>query len=443
MRYIFMYFCPHLKKIQKAVFRVLQRSQYHKKEDSMKIKSLVLAAVSVISLSAGAFAAPYIPYNSTDCSECNPCREGFTYGKDSPFPSCVQDCFRLYDEWGVRFDTLYWKATEGGLDLGKEVSFSRHSQDSSDIFSEVEGHSKVKSPDFQYDVGFRLNISHDLPNRCAFMFFEWTNYGTTADVKGHSNLGSSSSDDDSYTAFQPYWETLAQNFPDEIKGKWRLNLNMYDLCVARRFCISSCFSVVPFFGLRVADVDQKFDVRSHAHHEGSLNGASYHYKSKVKARCDFVGVGPRLGFLADYKLGCGFSLFGQAAGSLVYGKLDRSSRERFENRDHYYYKFEEFKNHAHGKGNDWCSRAITDLAIGLKWDNCIELCNWKFPCLLALSWEHHGFFDFNNFNFENDGFTNTSHESFEFGPTANLREGHKKHGDLFTQGLTFSIRVGF
>jgi hypothetical protein len=414
----------------------------------MKIKSLILTAIPVISIFTSAYAAPYIPYNSSDCSECNPSREGYTYGENSPFPSYVQDCFRLYDEWGVRFDTLYWKATEGGLDLGKEIAISRggssSSSSSSDSLSEVKGKSKVKSPDFQYDVGFRLNISHDLPNRCAFGFFEWTNYGTTADVKGQSDLSPLSyTDVESYVAFRPYWETLAQNFPDKTKAKWRLNLNLYDLCVARRFCISSCFSLVPYFGLRIADIDQKYDVRSRADHSGDFNGASNHYKSKVKARCDFLGVGPRLGFLADYKLGCGFSLFGQAAGSLLYGKITSHSREHFKNYDESFYKFEEFDNHARGKGDEWSSRAITDFAIGLKWDNTIEVYNWKFPCLLALSWEHHAFFDFNNFNFDNDGFTNTSRNNFEFGPQANLRSSHKKHGDLFTQGLTFSVRVGF
>lgn len=408
----------------------------------MKIKNLVLAAISAISISAAGFAAPFIPYNSSDCSQCNPCHEGgYTYGSESPFPSGIQQCFRLYDEWGIRFDTLFWKATEGGLSLGKEVSFSRNCQNSADIFSQVEGHSRNKCPHFQYDVGFRINIAHDLPNRCAFMFFEWTNFSTSAHVNGHSDFCSGS--EDSFSAFQPNWETLAQNFPDASKGKWRLNLNLYDLCIGRRFCISSCFSLVPFFGLRVADVDQKFHVHSHADHDGSFNGASYHFNSKVKARCDFVGVGPRLGFLADYKLGCGFSIFGQAAGSLIYGKWDRSAREKFENCDNYYYKFEEFENHFHGEGCDWNSRAITDLAIGIKWDNCIEMCNWKFPVLLALSWEHHAFFDFNQFNFDNGSFTNTSSESFEFGPYANLRNSQKRCGDLFTQGLTLSVRVGF
>lgn len=396
----------------------------------MKFNQFIFGLSLLISTQSSVFA--YENYYDADEDKCF-------------MDTCASECHQLCKGWYVHTATLWWKATEDGLALGQEVLVRRNDLDSSSgIYDVVKKRSKVKTPDFQYDSGFRLGLIYDSPHTCLTAFFDWTHFDNSASVKGESCLSSTNPPGDTYNAFQPYWESLAQNYPDKAKGKWRLHLDLFDLSVGHAYYICDCrFSLKPFFGLRIASIEQKFHVKSQAQSAGVFNGASYDYVSDMKAHCDFLGVGPRLGCDAQLKLCGGFSIFGQAGGSLVYGEFDCHAKEHFSNRDYYYYKFNHYEDHAYKDNRDFRTRGITDLAIGIRFGNTYEICQRRIPIVIALSWEHHAFWDFNRFNFESDGFTNTDHNSFDFGPYANILSSPNKCGNLFTQGLTAAFNFAF
>lgn len=375
----------------------------------------------------------YAP-SSNSCAKC---------GFEDAFCKCYKTATCFLNEWGIHLDTLYWKATEDGLVLGNEVLVERSGLDPvTGNYDLVTKGSKEKTPNFDYDTGFRFHISHALPNNNCHIYFEWTHFDTSASTKGHSSLGPDR-DKNTYVAFDSNWEALDQTFPDFAKGKWRLDLDLFDLTACRNFCFSRCFKVCPYLGLRCAQINQKFLVHSHADHSGFFNGATYIYSSHLKAQCDYVGVGPLLGCNAEVKLCRCLTLFGQAAGSLVYGRFNCHAREKLDNSDFFYFKFNHFEDHVKDAGERWCSRAMAEFALGLRLESSFTISNWTFPAAIAISWEHHAFYNFNNFNFRKHSFTNTNKLDFDFGPYANLRNTEKEQGNLYTQGLTISTRIGF
>ena len=168
---------------------------------------------------------------------------------------------------------------------------------------------------------------------------------------------------------------------------------------------------------------------------GSLIGASSRgdpIYSETKAKCNFLGVGPRIGLDIDFKLGCGVSLFGQGAASLVFGRFERNATQT---QNVTLYTSESFEQTYDAKGGDGSRRTITmtDLSIGIMWEHCFHCCNRSHPLALTFAREQHAYYDVNNFNFVGAGLADTNAG----------RPLDKKHGDLTTQGLTISLIVGF
>lgn len=364
-------------------------------------------------------------------------------------PACVQDCNQFCNPCsgfteGVYVDFLWWKVEGQGLDLGKNVLIERAGLDpSTGNYANVTRDSKVKSLDFKYEPGFRIGLWFSFPRKKWDIVCAWTQLNTKAEANGTSHLDPNSPPGNIYDAFVPYWETLAQNFPDHCHGKWELNINVVDAEFGREYGITSCFLIRPYFGLRFAQLDQEYKVKSDANQSGSFNSATYVYTSEVNAKNSFAGIGPRLGCDVELQIPWGFALFGKGAGSLVYGRFDSHSHEDFQQSDFYFYLFDDFQSHAHHSKLDWRSRVITDFSIGLKYENAFYCGCRKFPFSLAVSWEHHAFYNFNDLNFNENGFTNTSQGDFEFGPYANVLPSYRKTGNLYTQGLTVSLEVGF
>jgi len=92
-------------------------------------------------------------------------------------------------------------------------------------------------------------------------------------------------------------------------------------------------------------------------------------------------------------------------------------------------------------GSKQYSRCVTDLSLGLRWDHCVKWCNHCHPVSLVAAWEFHTFYNFNNF-LQFDGLYNLKAEQAGIAQLEIVKQ-HSLNGNLYTQGLTLSVCIGF
>lgn len=365
------------------------------------------------------------------CHEAPAC--GVAYNPPAYFNcDCPQNC-SFWENLRFKSDFLWWRACEEGLALGVEETFELFPNGAQAM------ESKLKEPDFHYDPGFRIGLATVCD--CWDAALNWTYFHTKASVSGKSEGELSRVTGGEVTSFISAWERDPNlNIPEIAKGKWSLSMDWLDLEFGRKFFAAKCFIVRPFFGLRGARVDQGY--RTNAYSNIGINSISS-FVSNVKAKSNFLGLGPRLGFDLELHLPCCLKLFAQAAGALVFGRTQRHANEHLRNIHGEVIRFGvpdelEFKSHS---TLDRCSHAITDLLIGLKWEHCCNWCNREHPITIAFSWEFHNLYGFNRFIFDQ----NLASLSFE--PYQSIRGdqifGSSKSGSISTQGLTVSAEIGF
>lgn len=408
------------------------------------VKSFLLMSTLSVSAYAGADCYNHLDNNYFDVNHCHtnclpppgvandccgtPCNAapecGWAYNPPA-YPRCGCDTFCCDSTMTFRADFLWWRASQEGLQLGTEEFLEEFENSGTPERTTVINRSHSKKPDFKYDPGFRIGLSNYCPCDCWDFAVNWTHFHT----KAHARGATSEADD---ITFISDWERVIGANPLLSRGRYSLNLDYVDIEFGRKFYASNCFVLRPEFGLRVARINQHYRIDSVSSSESDDPFSSF--TSQVKARSNFLSVGPRVGLDVELQLGCGITLFGQAAGSILFGKFDNHSRELFqdftpsEGSEIGTYSYNA-KSSAHR-----CSRTVSDLAFGFKWDRCYEWCGRSHPISLAFAWEHHAFYDLNNFNFASRGFDE------DLGVISN---GVAKRGDLYTQGLTVSLSFGF
>jgi hypothetical protein len=337
-------------------------------------------------------------------------------------------CESFLDTLRFRVDFLWWRADEQGLDLGTEQLVDRFVVDSD--LSEYTKEFKTKKPNTTYDPGFRIGLSSICEN-CWDIGLNWTHFHTTAKARGASDFSEAPAN---YTFFESCWEAREGLIPDFAKAHWKLDLDMLDLEFGHKFYVDHCFILRPNAGLRGIRLDQKYRVFSAANRTSGAF-STQQFDAHVHARNDFLGIGPRVGLDLEYKFECGVSIFGQAAGTLAFGRFNRNATEFSDDFGSDFDTLVKFKDRSYRT-----SRAITDLAIGLKWDHCFEWCCRCHPVSIAFTWEHHAFFNFNNFNFKKNSVDPTAATTAD---DLVATECCSCGGDLYTQGLTVSFEIGF
>lgn len=397
--------------------------------------------------------------NSSNCCPSN-CQQAY----NPPAYLMCHQCAKPSGDWVFDIEFLWWKSNVDGIALGEEnlmnTSGGTFGQIESFIFNDKV---KVKKPEFHFDPGVRLAIRNNSLCGCWDLGLEWTHYHTSANVHGYTTIGITGP----VQYFTSYWENfrlinnISPTNPTYSKGSYTLNLDLLDLVVGRKFYVSSCFALRPFGGLRAADINQSYKVNSEFVIVDGLDllTPSPSFTSKVDSKCKILAIGPIVGFDVDVHLGKNFAIVGSAAGSLVYGKNDRHS---FENINAIRYQInpgveapikptlETDLAYSSKENANYSIKGITDLSIGLRWEDCIEWCKGVHPISVALLWEHHGFYNCADFNFDSPpavfGVSSpkavNNIEAVQGGVLFTTNPPSKR-GDIFTQGLTFSANVGF
>jgi hypothetical protein len=282
---------------------------------------------------------------------------------------------------GVYFtgDFLYWHAEETGL------GYVVKNNDSGDWVS----NGKLKTPNFGWDPGFRIGVGFDLAHDGWDIYTAWTWMQSSA-----TDTISAPAGGNLFPTFMNFQTINQSGTVSSAYEKWKTKLNVIDLELGRQFFVSKWLTLRPFFGLRTAWVYQSY----HLSYNGEFDTL---FPTLVSDRIGtlstpnnsnhYWGLGLRAGLNTQWGLGAGFSLYGDAALSLLWGTFRVKESECFlENGAAAGENMLDLKKH------ESATRPITDLAAGIRWDT--HFCDGRYYFRIQAGWEQHIFFSQNQFD---------------------------------------------
>ncbi|MDE3048156.1 MAG: hypothetical protein KGI83_07425 [Verrucomicrobiota bacterium] len=211
-----------------------------------------------------------------------------------------------------RVDGLAMQAKEDGLEFGIEDS-STPAANSPITNGQVVGFSG-DSRDYDWNPGLRVAMGFYLNHDAWQLDFAWTWVNATNYQKANSNT--------SLGAMLPLYAlgvgTTAGAIGSRMSARWDTHYNTFDIRLGKPHYVSRYFIVNPHFGLRGGWIDQVFGVDM----AGSTSNGTTPNRTIMHAKNDFWGVGARCGIDTDWVLGKGWCLFGNVAGSLLFGKFE-------------------------------------------------------------------------------------------------------------------------
>jgi len=356
------------------------------------IKKLLFTCIGLVAItSAHAY--------QDNCEPCPPepvCCDQPTAPKTSAYnhPGKIDVC----GSWDVYVtgSFIYWQAIEKELAIGiwDPANINVHTED-------------IIYLDYEYKPGFKVGLGYNFDYDDWNAYVEYTRLHLT----------------DSSTSKRPSWATILGTFwnaqtanqtPDEIKGRWKLDYDMLDLEFARSGYVGKKLVLKPFGGLRGGWIDQKITVTVINPNDPLL------VENIATSSSDSWLIGLRTGTYCDWMLGEGFSFLGKAAGSILY---QRFSNLRF---------IQPSTNSSPivlqsniDAGSLPSATAIFELMAGLNWGTYFDNNNWYFDLFAG--------YEFNYLLSQN--------------MMAHIRgvqsHPHNSPPDLALHGLTVSARLDF
>lgn len=368
-----------------------------------------MAAFSLVAVSAHA------DYTSTD-TQTNITTPVVTTSKSQTEKKTIPSSTRPQVNEGVDLfltaDWLIWQANASGLGYVIE--------DKAPSATTIQnGH--VKNPEFKYEFGFKVglgcNLSHD--GWDAYLNWTWLRdraSNSTSNESGENTLFTTFISPTVVSNTNVNGPSIAQN----ASSHWHLRLDVLDLEIGREFAAGKWLSLRPFFGLRSGWVRQKY----HVDYDNVSNlftpSTTSYSEYKVHMTNDYWGFGPRAGLNGYWGFGSGWSLYGNAGASILYGffHLDHNEESIASSTTTVQ---KQARNSFHS------SKVITDLELGVQWDYIFF--NDTFHVALHAGWEHHMFFSQNQF--------------MRFTNGVELGQFLQNQGDLAFQGWTIGARFDF
>lgn len=219
-----------------------------------------------------------------------------TYGAKTASARPVNDGSEFY----FMFDVLSWKAAAGGLEYA-------YTDTSANGFP-IEGNLKTNS--FQWDWGLRVGLGY------KFDYDDWEADASYTYFKAHSDERINQTA--TFDVIPLRGEPTNTTTPDilsaaKASSQVKIRLDNIDLRLARHYFVSKDLSFRPHFGLKNSWIQLNQDIRF----EGNDVPASKVFKNFDTSK--FWGIGPEVGIDSKWYLCNGFSIFGAASGSLLYG----------------------------------------------------------------------------------------------------------------------------
>lgn len=362
------------------------------------------------------FALATIALSADSCCESH-CLGPTNYGINAPTIPYTCD-----GDFEVTVAGLYWKAQESGLEYAIST---KTPQDFADGQAQlIDG--QFYAPHFDWDFGFKIGLGYN--SACDGWSFSglWTRFETDSTTRVQA-------ENENVTILTLWSDEAGANtanplFARDIKTDWHLKLNFFDLTIGRSYWNSPKVSLQPQFGLRLSYLNQDF----HIFHIGGVVTDSPSpipdLNNEVELNNDFHAAGPLGGVAGNWHLGCGFSLYGDFAFSLNWGRFDVDHTEF--NRE----AFSPFSKTRIMEASDSfrATRLYSDLGLGIRYFTLFSDCQYAFAA--SLGWEQHYIANFN-----------------QLWRVYRLRDGvaalqnifSPSNGDLSIQGFTLKVVFDF
>ena len=193
-------------------------------------------------------------------------------------------------------------------------------------------------------------------------------------------------------------------------ARWKTKFNSVDIDLGKPFFASRYFIMHPFMGAKALWVDQDFITR--------YSGTFYQTEgdgTKATAKNDHWAIGLRGGLKSEWILGAGWEVFGDLAGSILYGKFDVSQELACGN---YSYEVDQ---------DFYGDTPTLELRLGILWTHLF--CENKYRFALGGAYEFHYLWDENQLKrfYSNDIAANDT----------------VSRGDLSFNGLSFRMQFDF
>lgn len=366
------------------------------------------------------------PENLTDgCSTCacSPCCcSSCDFVAPCAPENCGYNCPDSLDikcSWdiGLYGAFLYFQAKEEGLETA--------------IVTEIDPEPKtvetqVVDMNFKYKPAFRVGFSANFCNDNWVLYAEYLWYHTT-------NANTSFSIDaelNSILQVNNYWGGFVNGSFDQLsstkrcdcydaEGSWKIDLDIVDLQLARKYYVGQCLTFMPHIGLRALWMDQKYKAEYFCLDFSLLNESIL-----LNSTSSFSSwaIGARGGIDTNWNFCAGIRFFGNTNLSILYTDYDSiksdsdalitTATDQFQAKGSF--------------STDACFlRPETDIALGVGWGDYF-CCN-SFYFDMAFAYEFHVFWDQNML--PNSGDYSTI-------PSA-LR------GNLYLHGLSITARLDF
>ena len=267
------------------------------------------------------------------------------------------------DLW-LQAEALYMHATEDGVSYGIKQTSSA---------STVDG--QVKNISYDWSWGWRAGLGYNLPHDGWDMLLNYTWF--------RSNESNSSNTEAPESVWQtwtnPYGTAGTANAQvAHAHGHTHLKFDYLDFQIGREFFVSKWLTLRPYMGARGLWAHRNMGIKYSGGALASLQTPVSKVKEKLNNR--FRGGGLLAGLDTQWGLGEGWSLYGQFALSLIYGK-----QRLHEKQDSYLASSTLRIAHVH---DAWTIvRTMTDLGFGLRWDRLFS--NDAYRIRLQLGWEQH------------------------------------------------------
>lgn len=299
-------------------------------------------------------------------------------------------------DWGgyLTVDPLLLQARENGLEFAvRTQNTGQLTGTTNDNF--LSGRSKVKGLEFKWDWGVRVALGANLAYDGWDAYATWTWFRTHANrnVTAASNqfltpefLNNEAGRVGTFTGPASQLQGLLSN----ASSHWKLRYNALNLEVGREFFVSKWLVLKPHGGLTTAWIRQKDTLAYNGFVVGAVATPNPVSSASVFMKNNFWGIGLRFGLETQWGIGCGWSIFGDASASLLYGyfKVNHSESDVLVSGvvNNPLYTLANFYH---------VDRFITDFIAGLRYD--YMFCDERYHLGFQVGWEHHMFFGQNQF----------------------------------------------